>query len=225
MRAGTILRVAIAMWLCLCCFMAHAGERYRVDSLLKVLDAVIDSSAYYDARLHQDLVSYRTANDNAQDDETRFALAHTLFKTYRKIRLDSALYFARQRVQHAQRLGIPDSLLAARLDEADALKCLGRLNDALAVLDAMPHNEYISGNAHYYSLYLSILLSLSQMTTDDAEVAHYKSLLSHYRDTINLVNRLDTLTVCVNTCALNKSHGRFQEALDGLLQFGKRTAN
>ena len=220
MRAGTILRVATAMWLCVCCFMAHAGERYPVDSLLKVLDAVIDSSAYYDARLHQDLVSYRTANDNAEDDETRFALAHTLFKTYRKIRLDSALYFARQRVQHAQRLGIPDSLLAARLDEADALKCLGRLNDALAVLDAMPHNEYISDNAHYYSLYLSILLSLSQMTTDDAEVAHYKTLLSHYRDTINLVNRPDTLTVCVNTCALNKSHGRFKEALDGLLQFG-----
>lgn len=220
MRAEAILRLATAMWLCLCCFMAHAGERYRVDSLLRVLDAVIDSSAYYDARLHQDLVSYRTANDNAEDDETRFALAHTLFKTYRKIRLDSALYFARQRVQHAQRLGIPDSLLAARLDEADALKCLGRLNDALAVLDAMPHNEYISDNAHYYSLYLSILLSLSQMTTDDAEVAHYKTLLSYYRDTINLVNRLDTLTVCVNTCALNKSHGRFKEALDGLLQFG-----
>ena len=194
---------------------------FNVDSLLHVLDAVIDSSAIYDARLHQDLVSYRTAEDNAEDDVTRFTLAHNLFKTYRKIRLDSALYFARQRVQIAQRLGIPDSLLAARLDEADALKCLGRLNDALAVLDAMPHNEYISNNAQYYSLYLSILLSLSQMTTDDDEVTRYKSLLTHYRDTINLVNTRDILTVCINTCALNKSHGRFEEALEGLLKFGE----
>ena len=222
MRVGSLLRIAaILLWLCMCCSTATAGSQYNVDSLLHVLDAVIDSSANYDARLHQDLVSYRTANDNAEDDETRFALAHTLFKTYRKIRLDSALYFARQRVQIAQRLGIPDSLLSARLDEADALKCLGRLNDALAVLDAMPHNDYISNNAHYYSLYLSILLSLSQMTTDDVEVARYKSLLTHYRDTINLVNTSDILTVCVNTCALNKSHGRFEEALQGLLQFGE----
>ena len=212
--------MAISLMMLLVCETASAGQRYHVDSLLHVLDAVIDSSAIYDSRLRQNLVSYRTANDNAEDDETRFALAHDLFKTYRKIRLDSALYYARQRVQIAQRLGIPDSLLSARLDEADALKCLGRLNDALAVLDAMPHNEYISNNASYYSLYLSILLSLSQMTTDDAEVSHYKSLLTHYRDTINLVNTRDTLTVCINTCALNKSHGRFEEALKGLLQFG-----
>ena len=109
-----------------------AIEKRQVDSLLQVLDAVVDSSAIYDAHLHQDLVSYRTAHDNAEDDETRCALAHTLFKTYRKLRLDSALFFARQRVQIAQRLGVPDSLLSARLDEADALKCLGRLNDALA---------------------------------------------------------------------------------------------
>ena len=200
---------------------ANAGNQYRVDSLLHVLDAVIDSSAIYDARLHQNLVGYRMANDNAEDDGARFTIAHNLFKTYRKFRLDSALYFARQRVQIAQRLNISDSLLSARLDEADALKCLGRLNDALAVLDAMPHNDYISNNTQYYSLYLSILLSLSQMTTDELEVSHYKSMLMHYRDTINLVNTIDTLTVCVNTCALNKSHGRFKEALEGLLRFGE----
>ena len=192
-----------------------------MDSLLRVLDAVIDSSEVYDARLHQDLVGYRVAYDNAEDDETRFNKAHTLFKTYRKYRLDSALYYARQRVLIANRINIPDSILSARLDEADALKCLGRLNDALALLDDMPHNAYINNNTHYFSLYLSILLSLSQMTTDDLEVARYKSLLMHYRDTINLVNVHDTLTICVNTCAIAKSHGRFKEALEGLLRFGE----
>ncbi len=221
MRVGNILRVAAMLWLCLCCSTSRAGSRYNVDSLLQVLDAVIDSSAVYDARLHQDLVGYRVAFVNAEDDEARFHQAHTLFKTYRKYRLDSALYYARQRVQIANRLNIPDSILSARLDEADALKCLGRLNDALAVLDAMPHNAYIGNNTQYFSLYLSILLSLSQMTTDDQEVARYKSLLMHYRDTINLVNVHDTLSVCVNSCAIDKSHGRFKEALEGLLRFGE----
>ena len=221
MRLGLILRVAALLWLCLCCSTARAGCHYNVDSLLRVLDAVIDSSAVYNARLQQDLVGYRVAFENAEDDEIRFQKAHTLFKTYRKYRLDSALYYARQRVLIAYRINIPDSILSARLDEADALKCLGRLNDALAVLDAMPHNAYIGNNTHYFSLYLSILLSLSQMTTDDLEVARYKSLLMHYRDTINLVNVHDTLTICVNTCAIDKGHGRFKEALEGLLRFGE----
>lgn len=212
----------LATWLmmALVCGTAQAGKPYHVDSLLQVLDAVIDSNAVYDARLQQDLVGYRIAYDNADDDEARFQMARTLFKTYRKFRLDSALYFARQRVQIAHRLNIPDSLLSARLDEADALKCLGRLNDAKAVLDAMPHNAYINNNPNYYSLYLSILLSLSHMTTDDVEVADLKSRLMHYRDTLNLVNTHDTLTVCVNTCAINKAHGRFKEALEGLLRLG-----
>jgi tetratricopeptide (TPR) repeat protein/DNA-binding CsgD family transcriptional regulator len=213
--------LAALLLITLCCETAQAGKQYHMDSLLQVLDAVIDSSAIYDAHLHQDLVGYRVAFDNAEDDKTRFVKAHILFKTYRKFRLDSALYFARQRVQIAHRLNIPDSLLSARLDEADALKCLGRLNDAMAVLDAIPHNAYISNSPHYYSLYLSILLSLSQMTTDNLEEAHYKSLLMHYRDTLNLVNSLDTLTVCVNTCAIDKSHGRFKEALEGLRRFGE----
>ena len=135
MRLGLILRVAALLWLCLCCSTARAGSHYNVDSLLRVLDAVIDSSAVYNARLQQDLVGYRVAFENAEDDEIRFQKAHTLFKTYRKYRLDSALYYARQRVLIAYRINIPDSILSARLDEADALKCLGRLNDALAVLD------------------------------------------------------------------------------------------
>ena len=109
--------------LVLACGTAQGSRQYHVDSLLQVLDAVIDSGDVYDARLHQDLVGYRVAYDNAHDDEAQFQAAYTLFKTYRKYRLDSALYFARQRVQIAQSLPYAaDSLLAARLDEADALK-------------------------------------------------------------------------------------------------------
>ena len=79
MRVGTILRIATAMWLCLCCSMAHAGEHHRVDSLLRVLDAVIDSSAYYDQQLQQQLVRCRKMFENAPNLEARFELAHSLF--------------------------------------------------------------------------------------------------------------------------------------------------
>ncbi|MBE6316503.1 MAG: hypothetical protein E7078_07690 [Bacteroidales bacterium] len=213
------------IWLCMCCSVAHAGERYHVDSLLKMLDAVIDSSAYYDQQLQQHLVRYKKMYENAPNQEGRFELAHTLFLNYRKYRLDSALYYARQRVKMADGVLSLDSLSSARLDEADALKCLGRLNDALAVLDNIPHTPYIKGNAHFYYLYHSILLSLSQMTTDADERAYYKPLLMHYRDSVNIVNSDDPLTVCVNTCEIEKNRGHIQEALDGLLQFGKSHSN
>ena len=59
------------------------------------------------------------------------------------------------------------------------------------------------------------------MTTDADEMAYYKPLLMSYRDTVNMVNGDDPLTVCVNTCEIEKSQGHIQQALDGLLQFGK----
>ena len=221
MRVGNILRVAALLWLCLCCSTTRAGHHYNVDSLLKVLDAVIDSSAVYDHQLQQQLVQQRQMFENATSQEARFDIAHTLFHNYRKYRLDSALYYARQRVQIAADMPSPDSLASAHLDEADALKCLGRLHDALAVLNRIPHTPFISSNAHYYYLYHSILLSLSKMTTDADEMAYYKPLLMSYRDTVNMVNGNDPLTVCVNTCEIEKSQGRIQQALDGLLNFGK----
>ena len=184
-----------------------------MDSLLKVLDAVIDSSEVYNHQLQQHLVHYRQMFENAPNQEARFDIAHTLFLNYRKYRLDSALYYARQRVHIAADIPSPDSLSSARLDESDALKCLGRLHDALAVLNRIPHTPYTNSNAHYYYLYHSILLSLSKMTTDADEMAYYKPLLMSYRDTVNMVNGDDPLTVCVNTCEIEKSQGHIQQAL------------
>ena len=213
--------LAALLWLCLCCSTARAGIHHNVDSLLKVLDAVIDSSEVYNHQLQQHLVLYRQMFDNAANQEARFDIAHTLFLNYRKYRLDSALYYARQRVQIAADFLSPDSLSSAHLDEADALKCLGRLHDALIVLNRIPHTPYISTNAHYYYLYNSILLSFSKLTTDADEMAYLKPLLMSYRDTVNMVNGDDPLTVCVNTCEIEKSQGHIQQALDELLQFGK----
>ena len=197
-------------------------ETRQVDSLLRVLDAVIDSSEVYNRQLQQELVRYRQRYDNAPSSEAGFDIAHELFLHYRKYRLDSALYYARQRVKMAAELGETDSLSSARLDEADALKCLGRLHDALDVLDKIPRTPYISNNAHYYYLYHSILLALSQMTTDPDEMAYYRPLLMRYRDTVNMVNRNDPLTVCVNTSEIEKSQGHINLALDGLLRFGEQ---
>ena len=218
----TFQRVAAVLWLCLCCTTLHAGQQYNVDSLLSVLDAVIDSSEVYNRQLQHELIQYRWRYDNATSREASFAIAHELFLHYRKYRLDSALHYARQRVKIAPEFGEPDSLSSARLDEADALKCLGRLHDALHVLEKIPHTPYISNNAHYYYLYHSILLSLSQMTTDPDEMAYYRPLLMRYRDTVNMVNRDDPLTVCVNTSEIEKSQGRVNQALEELLRFGQQ---
>ena len=219
----TLQRSATVLWLCLCCVTAWAGQQhYNVDSLLNVLDAVIDSSEVYNRQLQHELSQYRWRYDNAPSQEARFDIAHGLFLHYRKYRLDSALHYARQRVKIAADFGEPDSLSSARLDEADALKCLGRLHDALHVLEKIPHTLYISNNAHYYYLYHSILLSLSQMTTDPDEMAYYRPLLMRYRDTVNMVNRNDPLTVCVNTSEIEKCQGRVNQALEELLRFGEQ---
>ena len=46
-------------------------EKRQVDSLLQVLDAVIDSSAYYDQQLQHQLVRCRKMYENAPNLEAR----------------------------------------------------------------------------------------------------------------------------------------------------------
>lgn len=62
------------------------------------------------------------------------------------------------------------------------------------------------------------------MTTDADEVAYYKPLLLNYRDTVNMVNRDDPLTVCVNSCEIEKAAGTSRRPSTGCCSSASRTA-
>ncbi|MDO4510557.1 MAG: DUF6377 domain-containing protein [Bacteroidales bacterium] len=209
----------ICLLLCLwCCGLAHAGaSHYNTDSLLRVLDATIDSTDAYEGALRARIRPHRVAFENATSLEGRMREADWLFKVYKRFRVDSAMYFARERVKMAAEFPSPDSLLYAKINEADALKRYGRFRDGIDVLNSLPRNEYIRNSKYFYNVYFSILNSTITTAYGPEEYALMKKLHSAYRDTIFAMN-LDTPSLnCANRAEMLKAQGKFDEALKVLL--------
>ena len=59
------------------------------------------------------------------------------------------------------------------------------------------------------------------MTTDEQEIANYHATMQLYRDSVNRVNRHDSLTTCVNRSEMTRALGQYNEALQTLLRYGE----
>ncbi|MDO4970944.1 MAG: DUF6377 domain-containing protein [Bacteroidales bacterium] len=201
----------------LCCSVAQAKEHYNTDSLLRVLDATLDSSAIYDNALRSRIYPHRVAYENASSIDARMRESEWLFSVYRRFRVDSAMYYARERVRMASQCASPDSMLMAKINEADALKRYGRFNDALDILKALPRNQYIRSSKYFYNVYHSILNSMLKNTYGEAEYSQMKAVQKMYRDTLFMMNLEDLSVYCTNKAEMLKTEGKFGEALKLLL--------
>jgi len=202
-----------------------ASIHYNTDSILKVLDAVIDSTAYYETTLQSQLGKHRAVYENSNDITRKLQEASFLFYKYRRFRVDSAMYFARERVKLTKELNDPDSIALARINEADAMKRLGRFADAKATLDAIPHTDYIYHSAYYYDVYFSILNSMSRDAVGEEEKAAIKELCRLYRDSVKIVNVKSELEIQVNNAEILKRKVLYNDAADLLLKTGKAHHN
>lgn len=207
-----ILMSALVMW-CTC----HAGVHYNTDSILTVLDAVIDSAQYYESELNTRIAKHRTAYMTTSDPRVKFHEADRLFNLYRKFRVDSAMFYARKQMEYALIVNNEDTIARAKMSVADAYKRLGRFHEAMDMLKAIPHTDYIKRNTFYYDVFHSILNSCVNSAQGEEERHYYKSLRKLYRDTVMILNHHNASLNLINESEVLKDDGKYQEALDKLL--------
>lgn len=195
----------------------HAVVGYNTDSLLQVLDAVLDSSEVYETRMMEKAFKHRQQYDASTTTDEKFHASRLLYYDMHRLHLDSALYYARTCVRLARQLQNTDSLMKAQLLEAEALKCLGHYEEALGVLNSIEHSDLRNNPSYYYQCH-STLLSLSEITTDKDDKRRYEELMHHYRDSINLIAGDDEVSLCINQCEILKEHGQYDVALQRLVQ-------
>ena len=188
-------------------------RRYNTDSLLRVLDNVIASGKEREALLWEKTALHQQQLHQAMTSRERFIACQQVYNDFHRLQLDSALHYARMGVQLARQLNHADSLAKAQLIEAEALKCLGHHHEALQVLNAIPHNDYLRNNPVYYYQYHSNLLSLWEVAPDDTDRQHYQALMERYRDSIELIRCDDEISLAVNQSEVLKDRGRYQDAL------------
>lgn len=225
MNLRLYLLILILVLSCPC----FAAEHYNTDSVLRVLDAVIDSASFYENKMHVKLGKHRAAYESTSDIRVKFHEASKLFNYYRKFRVDSAMYFARKQVKYAGEIKSPDTLAQAHMSEADALKRLGRYNDALEVLQAIPHTPYLARNTFYYDVYHSILNLMVDNAIGEEEKNHFKAMRKLYRDTIIMLNHHNVSVLMTSEAEVMKENGKYDDGLKVLLdcrdKFTKETDN
>lgn len=201
--------------------MASSVQRFNTDSLLRVLDGIVENDRHIEENLQHSIATCRSELRLAENDSVRFGVLGCMFHLYRKYRLDSALYYARLRADVARQMGKRDSISEALMNVADALKGVGRFQDGLAVLRGLPNDEYVKASNYYYYLLHSITLSLYNEYSDAEQDEYYRKLLRSYRDTILSLNEADASGYVINVAEIFRSEGKCGEALKILTDFGQ----
>ncbi|MGN1237717.1 MAG: hypothetical protein ACI4UW_02190, partial [Muribaculaceae bacterium] len=83
---------------------AMTATASTTDSLLLVLDEIIANKATYEGQKRSSIERHLYKLKNAVDEQALFDEYSTLFERYRKYRLDSALYYARKKLEMARKI-------------------------------------------------------------------------------------------------------------------------
>lgn len=195
-----------------------AAEHFNTDSILNVLDAVIDSTDIYEAEMHAKINKHLTAYETTANPRVKFHEASKLFGYYRKFKVDSAMVFAREQVRLATIIGNADTLAQAHMSEADAMRRLGRFQEAIEMLKSIPHSDFVKRNTFYYNTFHSAYNSLVNFAIGEQERNYYKTIRKQYRDTVIMIDHHNNSVNLMNQAELLKDDGKYDESLKMLLE-------
>ena len=201
------------MLTCLAFFQTTVMLASPTDSLLAVLDTVIEYSAQREAILQRRVDELKSAFRTSHAIPRQFTLSRKIYYNYHRLQLDSALHYARLGVHLGQLLDNPDSLVKAQLIEAEAFKCLGRHYEALQVLNGIRHDVRHPVSPSYYYQYHSNLLSLYEMASDNEDRQYYQKLMKLYRDSTDIRGGNDDISLRINQGEILKTKRQYQEAV------------
>lgn len=216
-RAIKLLNILIIALLCTP--EGNAATRQPADSLLLVLDGIVAHKADYEAKKRASIERHLFRLKHAAEPQTLFAEYSTLFERYRKYKLDSALYYARKKLETARVIGNPDTICLAQMNEVDGLKGLGRFNEGNRLLNSIPKTDFVRHSSYFYYLRHSIIYSLAAEAINEEERRCYAAELRRCRDSIAIVNPQNSIGYAVNSAEIMKIEGRFTDACALLEKF------
>lgn len=192
-----------------------AGE---VDSLLNVLDKVIENRPFYDSKRQLKIDSLKNELKKAPSDGERYSVCRKLFGEYRYFRLDSALWVANQRLALARKMKNEGSTQSSGMNIAEIMAGMGMYKEALDIMSSIDRNTLSHERVPYYfHVYHSIYALMSDYAFPNDEKAHYHKLMFQYKDSLLSVNSPDSQAYLIIESGKMITDGRYKEALDILL--------
>lgn len=190
-----------------------------MDSLLKVLDKTVDNYQFYSNQKEEKLNKLKDLLKITSTDLQKFEICGQLYDEYRSYKSDSALTYARERLQIAEKLNDAQNLTDARLNLAAIMGINGLYKEAMDILSVINISQTPDLKAYYFHIYRTVYGYMADYTVSSQEYTRYNRLTAAYRDSLLVVNPPNSSThIMVKSDQLIVSK-QYDEALGLLLKY------
>jgi len=191
----------------------------EIDSLLKVLDKTVDNYQVYSNQKEVKLNKLKDLLKITSTDLQKFEICGQLYDEYRSYKSDSALTYAREKLQIAEKLNNTHDLTNARLNLAAIMGLNGLYKEAMDILSVINISQTPDLKAYYFHIYRTIYGYMADYTVSSQEKTRYNHLTAAYRDSLLVVNPPSSAThVMVKSDQLIVSK-QYDEALELLMNY------
>lgn len=203
-----LLAVAVSAW------FAVQAVGQDTASLLDTLDITLrESHKYIDARRAK-IAGLKAELARAATDAERYRLTGRLREEYRSFDIDSALYFADEKMAAARRIGNASYISDARMNLAEMSGVYGMYKEALDYIDSVDKGVLdVYQMEYYYHVYRNIYGLMADNCSNAVIKKRYLALTDSYRDSILLVNSPGSFNYVIVKADKDNVHGRYDEAI------------
>lgn len=203
-----LLAVAVSAW------FAVQAVGQDTASLLDTLDITLrEGHKYIDARRAK-IAGLKAELARAATDAERYCLTGRLREEYRSFDIDSALYFANEKMAAARRIGNASYISDARMNLAEMSGVYGMYKEALDYIDSVDKGVLdVYQMEYYYHVYRNIYGLMADNCSNAVIKKRYLALTDSYRDSILLVNSPGSFNYVIVKADKDNVHGRYDEAI------------
>lgn len=160
----------------------------ETDLLLKQLDQTVKEYRNFDRQKEQRIQQIKNSLIYTSSNQQQFEICGRLFDEYRSYKSDSALVYARRKLQLAEKSNNNTNITDARLNLASIMVIMGMYKEAHDILRNVDIARYPDLKAYYFHIYRTIYGAMSDYALSVHEKARYDSLTEAYRDSLLLSN-------------------------------------
>lgn len=191
----------------------------NADSLLKELDKTVDNYQFYSGQKEEQLNKLKELLKYSSEDNQRYQICGKLFDEYKVYKSDSALTYARRKLEIAERLNSSRDLVDSRLNLADIMGITGMYKESMDVLAAISVTELHDLKPYYFYIYRTVYGFMADYTVSTQNKKQYQDIINTYRDSLLLINpRSSSTHVMVQSDKLI-AEKKYDEALQLLQKY------
>ena len=167
-------------------FLVTAQNNF--DSLLNVLDKTVDNYQVCSNRKEEKLNKLKELLKHSYLDRHQYEICGQLYDEYKPYKSDSALVYARKKLQIAEKLNNSWQINDARLNLASIMGVTGMYKEALDILEGVNIDNSLDLKAYYFHIYRTIYGFMADYAVSNQEKKRYEFITAAYRDSLLVFN-------------------------------------